>query len=173
MSSRPFISVAVLASSYVSLCVCVFIEFRFGPNGDPMSVDWFGAKNQVDAAARAGMKQFVFLSSMGGTQPENFLNSIGKVEDDPKSGNILLWKRKAERYLIASGVPYTIVHPGGLLDEDGGSREVLFGVDDKFLAQKVRSIPRADVAEVCVQALKQPRSLNRAFDIIAAPTTGV
>jgi hypothetical protein len=29
------------------------------------------------------------------------------------SGNVLLWKRKAEMYLIESGVDYTIVHPGG------------------------------------------------------------
>ena len=32
------------------------------------------------------------------------------------------WKRKAEKYLIDSGRPYTIVHPGGLLNEPGGVR---------------------------------------------------
>jgi uncharacterized protein YbjT (DUF2867 family) len=30
---------------------------------------------------------------------------------------ILLWKRRAERYLIDSGLNYTIIHPGGLIDE--------------------------------------------------------
>ena len=54
-----------------------------------------------------------------GTQPDNFLNSIGKVEGDELSGDILLWKRKAENYLIKSGLQYTIVHPGGLLDKEG------------------------------------------------------
>ena len=39
---------------------------------------------------------------MGGTQPENFLNSIGK-QADGSGGDILLWKRKAERYLVESG----------------------------------------------------------------------
>lgn len=29
------------------------------------------------------------------------------------NGNILMWKRKAEQYLIASGLTYTIIHPGG------------------------------------------------------------
>jgi uncharacterized protein YbjT (DUF2867 family) len=43
---------------------------------------------------------------MGGTQPDNFLNTMG-------NGNILLWKRKAEEHLIASGIDYTIIHPGG------------------------------------------------------------
>ena len=48
-----------------------------------------------------------------------YLYLLGKVEGDDKSGNILLWKRKAEEYLIASGIPYTIIHPGGLIDKAG------------------------------------------------------
>jgi len=98
-------------------------EFTF-PTGDPYTVDWLGAKNQIDAAKKAGVKHFVFLGSMGGTQPENFLNSIGKIEGDDKSGNILLWKRKAEEYLIQSGLSYTIVHPGRKL--------VLATVDSRY-----------------------------------------
>ena len=48
---------------------------------------------------------------MGGTQPDNFLNSIGK-QHDGSGGDILLWKRKAERYLMVSGLDFTIIHPG-------------------------------------------------------------
>jgi uncharacterized protein YbjT (DUF2867 family) len=149
-------------------------EFKFIPNGDPYNVDWLGAKNQIDAAKKAGVKQFVFLSSMGGTDPDNFLNTIGRTDDDKLSGNILLWKRKAEEYLIKAKIPsYTIVHPGGLLDKKGGEREIVFGIDDKLLKETVRSIPREDVAEVCVQALKCTGAKNRAFDIISRePGTG-
>jgi uncharacterized protein YbjT (DUF2867 family) len=142
-------------------------EFYFNKNGDPYNVDWLGAKNQIDAAKKAGIKQFVFVSSMGGTQPDNFLNTIGRIAGDDLSGNILLWKRKAEQYLIQSGIPYTIVHPGGLIDKAGGEREVILGVDDELLKEKTRSIPRDDVAEVCIQALSQSGALNRAIDIIA------
>jgi hypothetical protein len=49
----------------------------------------------------------------------------------------------------------------------GGEREVLLGVDDLFLQEKVRNIPRDDVATVCVQALLHPGAANRAIDIIA------
>lgn len=72
----------------------------------------------------AGVKHFVFVSSMGGTQPENFLNTIGRRADG-SGGDILLWKRKAERYLMESGLDYTIVHPGGLVDEPDSKRELL------------------------------------------------
>ena len=94
-------------------------------------VDWLGQKAQIDAAKAAGVKQVVVVGSMGVTQPENFLNTLG-------NGNILLWKRRAEQYLVESGVPYTIIHPGGLLDAKGGERELMLGVDDKLLQRKVR-----------------------------------
>jgi uncharacterized protein YbjT (DUF2867 family) len=104
---------------------------------------------------------------MGGSQPENFLNTIGRKDGDELSGNILLWKRKAEQYLIASGMQYTIVHPGGLIDKAGGEKEIVLGSNDELLKETVRSIPRADVAEVCVQSLRESGGINRSIDIIA------
>lgn len=132
---------------------------------------------------------------MGGTQPDNFLNTIGKVDGDEKSGNILIWKRKAEEYLIQSGnlnfmdilsiyyhhhamlpigIPYTIIHPGGLIDKPGGEREIVLGVNDELLKnEKDRSIPRDDVAQVAVEALFSGAAKNRAIDVISkAPGTG-
>ena len=146
-------------------------SFYFGKNQDPYNVDWLGAKNQIDAAKAAGIKQFVFVGSMGGSQPENFLNTIGRVEGNELSGNILLWKRKAEQYLIASGMPYTIIHPGGLTDKAGGESEIILGANDELLKETVRSIPRADVAEVCIQSIRTPGGMNRAIDIIARTGT--
>lgn len=57
-------------------------------------MDWIGAKALIDAAKAAGVKHFVYVGSMGGTQPDNFLNTIGK-QDDGTGGDILLWKRLA------------------------------------------------------------------------------
>jgi uncharacterized protein YbjT (DUF2867 family) len=70
------------------------------------------------------------------------LNTIGRVPGNDLSGNILLWKRKAEKYLIESGLNYTILHPGGLIDSKGGVREIVSGINDELLKEKVRSIPR-------------------------------
>merc|ERR1719214_551475 len=91
---------------------------------------------------------------MGGTQPDNFLNQIG-------DGSILAWKRAAELELVRSGLPYTIVHPGGLLDEPAGERELVVDVDDKLLETQTRSVPRGDVAEVCVRSLGAPLALAK------------
>lgn len=75
-------------------------------------VDWLGQKAQIDAAKAAGVKHVVVISSMGGTDPTNALNKLG-------DGGILMWKRKAEQYLIASGLQYTIIHPGGARSTQG------------------------------------------------------
>lgn len=73
-------------------------------------VDWIGQKAQIDAAKAAGVKRVVLISSMGGTDRQNPLNSFG-------NGQILVFKRQAEEYLVASGLQYCIIHPGGLTDE--------------------------------------------------------
>jgi len=78
------------------------------------------------------------------------------------------------QYLIASGLKYTIIHPGGLTDKPGGKSEVLLGADDAFLKETTRQIPRDDVAEVCVKSLTEDAAINRSIDIIAregSPTT--
>mmetsp|Transcript_20216 Transcript_20216/g.47165 ORF Transcript_20216/g.47165 Transcript_20216/m.47165 type:complete len:316 (+) Transcript_20216:92-1039(+) len=137
------------------------------PDGQPYEVDWLGQKAQIDAAKAAGVKHVVICSSMGGCDPNHMLNNFGRNPDGKTGGNILRWKRKAEKYLIDSGLDYTILHPGGLLNEDGGFRKILVDVDDKLLAGEVRSIPREDVAEVMVQSLLHESYRNRSFDLVA------
>merc|ERR1719436_889931 len=104
---------------------------------------------------------------MGGTDASHMLNLIGRKtlpDGQVEGGNILLWKRKAEMYLIDSGLPYTIVHPGGLINEPGGKREIVIGVDDD-ISKGTRLIPRDDVAEVLVQAVLHSSYRGRSFDI--------
>ncbi|HIK32082.1 MAG TPA: SDR family oxidoreductase [Oscillatoriales cyanobacterium M59_W2019_021] len=141
-------------------------EFDFPPGGMPEEVDYRGQMNQIDAAKAAGVDHIVLVGSMGGTDENHPLNRLG-------NGNILIWKRKAEQYLIDSGIDYTIVRAGGLLDKPGGQRELLVGKHDELLKNPPNgiptSIPRADVAEVVVRALRENNARNKAFDVISKP----
>lgn len=137
-------------------------EFYFEDGAYPEQVDWLGQKNQIDAAKAGGVKQVVLVGSMGGTDLNHPLNSLG-------NGNILVWKRKAEQYLADSGIPYTIIRAGGLQDKEGGIRELLVGKDDELLKTDTRTIARADVAEVCVQALQFEEAKFKAFDLASKP----
>eukprot|EP00249_Psilotum_nudum_P027312 c3483_g1_i2 orf=168-935(+) len=137
-------------------------EFYFEDGCYPEQVDWIGQKNQIDAAKVSGVKEIVLVGSMGGTNPSHPLNSLG-------GGKILIWKRKAEQYLADSGVPYTIIRPGGLIDTEGGLRELLIGKDDELLSTDTKTIPRADVAELSIQALLFEEAKNKAFDLASKP----
>ena len=141
-------------------------EFEFPENGMPEIVDWQGQKNQIDVAKEVGVNHIILVGSMGGTNPNHPLNSLG-------NGNILLWKRKAEQYLIDSGIDYTIIRAGGLLDKPDGRRELLVGKDDHFLTSPPddipTSIPRGDVANTVIAALTASEARNKAFDLISKP----
>eukprot|EP00929_Paragymnodinium_shiwhaense_P032741 TRINITY_DN18111_c0_g1_i1.p2 TRINITY_DN18111_c0_g1~~TRINITY_DN18111_c0_g1_i1.p2 ORF type:complete len:325 (+),score=91.50 TRINITY_DN18111_c0_g1_i1:100-1074(+) len=144
-------------------------KLRFGWKGDakPEQVDWLGQKHQFDLAKEAKAKQVILVGTMTGTQKDSFLNSVGDGDGD----QIVMWKRKAEVYLIDackldSEMKYTIMHAGGLSDAEGGMEPVAVGVDDRLRDVKpMRRIPRADVAEACVQAITCEDAYDRSFDI--------
>lgn len=142
------------------------LEFEFAPGGAPREVVYLGGTALVEAARAAGVGHIVLVGSMGGTIEDHPLNRLG-------GGDVLVWKRRLEAFLIDSGVAYTILRPGGLVDAPGGRRELLVGKDDAFIKAPVervpRAIPRADVAEVVVQALLSPNARNKAFDLISKP----
>jgi uncharacterized protein YbjT (DUF2867 family) len=130
---------------------------RNDPSNTPERVDYGGVRDLVNAAASAKVKHFVLVSSMGVTHDDHPLNKM--------FGNILVWKRKGEEAVRASGVPYTIVRPGGLLDTPGGKAGIrAFQGDD--LKNNGR-IPRADVAAVCLNALGNPRAASKTFEIVS------
>jgi hypothetical protein len=60
-------------------------------------IDWLGQKDQIDLAREHRLKHVILVGSMGATNPDHMLNKIG-------GGNILIWKRKSEEYLIDSGM---------------------------------------------------------------------
>jgi NAD(P)H-binding len=143
------------------------------PNGDPEVVDWMGQKNQIDACPPGS--HVVICSTMGGTNPDHPLNNLGRKTNDDgttSGGMIVQWKRKAEVYLMeqAPKLKYTIVHPGGLTNDPGGERELVVGVDDETTGTDSRSIPREDVAQVMLEALRYPEQYaGRSFDVRAKP----
>ena len=68
---------------------------------------------------------------------------------------------------------YTIIHPGGLVDQDGAQRELVVGVNDEimknpeFSSGGTRSVARADVARVCKAALGSAAATNCALDLVS------
>jgi uncharacterized protein YbjT (DUF2867 family) len=133
---------------------------RGDPANNPEAVDYLGIKNLADAAAAADIEHLVLVSSSGVTQEDHFLN---KAFD-----NILIWKAKGEDALRASGVPYTIVRPGGLVNTPGGNEALVFAQGDTTAGR----ISREDVAIICIAALTEPAALNKTFETYSSEEPG-
>lgn len=121
----------------------------------PEVIDYEGVRNLVVAASAAGVRQFVLVSSRSATQKDHPLNRM--------FGNVLIWKLKGEDALRTSGVPYTIIRPGGLGNGEPGEKAFVIEQGDRSAGQT--TIARSDLATVCVQALKHPEALNRTFEV--------
>jgi uncharacterized protein YbjT (DUF2867 family) len=83
-------------------------------------------------------------------------------------------KKRAEEELKSSGVPYTVVRPGGLLDQprDGAATagNVVMKAANAFglpPRESPGSILRQQVARVCVAALTEPAAVNKVVEVIA------
>ena len=136
----------------------------------PAIADGQGIKNLIKAAQDAAVKRFVMVSSLGVERKEqlpfNLLNAYGVLDA----------KAAAEATLCASGLSYTIVRPGRLIDgpytsydlntlikaSTDGKQGVVIGRGDQLVGQTSRK----DVAAVCVECLKDAATENTAFEIV-------
>jgi uncharacterized protein YbjT (DUF2867 family) len=76
-------------------------------------------------------------------------------------GAVLVEKAQAEDYLIASGLPYTIIRPGGLKSEPATGNALLTA--DPAIAG---SIHREDVADLVCQCLQSDRAVRQTLSAV-------
>ena len=135
---------------------------RADPSNTPELVDFGGIQRLAKHAVESKIRHFILVSSMGATHRDHPLNRM--------YCNILIWKLKGEDALRTSGVPYTIIRPGGLTEARGGEfLPTMMQGDD--LSRQGR-IARADVAAIAVAALDRPEAMKKTFEVIASNTPG-
>jgi uncharacterized protein YbjT (DUF2867 family) len=122
---------------------------------DPRA-DYWGNRHLIDGVvarqATAPCQRFLLVSSIGVREsavalPPPVLDTLGPA---------LLAKAKAEEHLIASGLPYTIVRPGGLLS-DPATGEGMVTADPHAAG----SITRMDVATWVIRCARSPQAENQ------------
>jgi uncharacterized protein YbjT (DUF2867 family) len=130
-----------------------------GPGSGPErkeSMDYGGAVKLIAAAKRSGIERYVIVSSMG---------ADASHEGEGTFDVYLRAKGRADEELAASGLAYTIVRPGGLTDAEPTGR--VFAAESGERGE----IPRADVAAVLAEVLRQPASEGKTFEVISGRTT--
>ena len=142
---------------------------RTKANNSPDQVDAEGVKNLV-ATAPSDLKRFVFISSCGILRkdklPYSILNTFGVLEA----------KQKGEAAIIDSGLPYTIIRPGRLIDgpytsydlntllkaKTGGRLGIVVDTGDTLSGEA----SRIDLAAACVECLSRPVTEGKVFELV-------
>jgi uncharacterized protein YbjT (DUF2867 family) len=141
---------------YVKDADAVVFAAGAGPGSGPerkRTVDLGGAVKLADATLALGVRRYVMVSSIGADRPGAATGAMRPY---------LEAKAAADRYLVASGLDYTIVRPGSLTDDRGTGR-VRLSAEMGGRGQ----VPRGDVAAVLAEVLEAPSTIGVVAELFA------
>lgn len=133
--------------------------------GRDSSVDDVGTINVVEGAKASGVERMVMVSSIGAGESTDAIPFFVRWILGPA----LERKTKAENHLMASGLIYTIIRPGGLGEGPATGTGVLSDNQQSF---EWGQIPRAEVARLLVQAFDDPASANTVYHAFPGDDSG-
>ena len=123
------------------------------------SVDYGGVSNLLKALG-ARTARISLMTSIGVTNRTGAYNRSTEGHD---------WKRRSERLVRASGLPYTIVRPGWFDYNGPDEHQLVLLQGDKRHAGDPSdgAVARRQIAEVLVHALGSEQALRKTFELIA------
>ena len=104
--------------------------------------------------------RFLYMNSSGLTTPSVFATCLNLWK-----GNTLVWRRRVEDDIRVSGLAYTIIRTGVLLNRPG-SQHILHVTQQPLPLSLRYRIARADVAEVFAAALDDPNAVRTTFEVV-------
>lgn len=116
------------------------------------TVDLGGALKLIEAAEANGVSRYLMVSAIGANDPSGWSEQMRPYYEA---------KAQADEALIAAGLDYTIVRPGGLTDDAGTGM-----VDIAPKLERSGRIARSDVAAVLLASLAEPNTVRKAFDLL-------
>ncbi|HXX83995.1 MAG TPA: SDR family oxidoreductase [Casimicrobiaceae bacterium] len=140
------------------------IVFTLGSDGlgkaGAERVDYGGVRNVLRALG-ARKARVALMTAIGVTNRTGSYNRSTEAHD---------WKRRSERLVRASGLPYTVVRPGWF-DYNGPDehRLVLLQGDRRQAGDPSDgAVARRQIAEVLVHSLSSNQALRKTFELISA-----
>ena len=139
------------------------IVFTHGSDGGgkvgSQTVDYGGVRNIL--VALGGKKvRIALMTSIGVTNRNSSYNRTTESHD---------WKRRAERLVRMSGLPYTIVRPGWFDYNAGNEHQLVFLQGDTRQAGNSSdgAVARSQLAEVLVHSLTSEQALRKTFELVS------
>jgi uncharacterized protein YbjT (DUF2867 family) len=123
-----------------------------------------GGTQGAEAVDYGGVRNV--LAALGGRHTRLALMTTIGVTDRKGSHD---WKRRAERLVRASGLPYTIVRPGWFDYNDPDQLRLVLRQGDKRQSGTPRDgvVARRQIAETLVRSLTSEKALRKTFELVA------
>ena len=116
--------------------------------------DFTGNKNAVDAAVAAKIPRFVLVTVIGPGESYQATPYFARFA----LRKVIPLKEQAENYLIASGLKYTVIRPGDLINKPAEGKSVL--TED---ASKFSWMIRADLGKLMADAVYDTATVNKVY----------
>lgn len=122
-------------------------------------VDYGGVRNILQALAGRSVR-IALMTAIGVTNRDGAYNRATEAHD---------WKRRGERLVRASGMPYTIVRPGWFDYQAADQHRLVFLQGDKRHAGDPSDgvVARQQIAEVLVHSLTSEAARGRTIELVA------
>jgi len=139
------------------------VVFTHGSNGGGKQaaeqVD-YGAVRNVLQALGGRVVRIALMTSIGTTHRTGAYNRSTEIHD---------WKRRGERLVRASGLPYTIVRPGWFDYHAADQHRLVFLQGDKRHAGDPSDgvVARQQIAQVLVHSLSSDPAKNKTLELVA------
>jgi uncharacterized protein YbjT (DUF2867 family) len=139
------------------------VVFTHGSNGGGKAgaeqVDYGAVRNVLRALAGRRVR-IALMTAIGVTNREGAYNCSTRIHD---------WKRRGERLVRASGLPYTIVRPGWFDYNAPDQHRLVFLQGDTRRAGDPSDgvIARQQIAEVLVHSLSSDEARAKTFELVA------
>lgn len=104
-----------------------------------------------------------FIKAMPAVEEPDIVlvSCAGAGVDEESREAVVAAKQMGEEFVKSSGLCYTVVRPGKLIEEPGSNKALIFDQGDRV----DQPISCADVADVCLRAMHDPAAANKAFDV--------
>jgi len=138
--------------------IAAVISTLGGKPTDGERADFKGNRNLIDAAVKAGAKKFLLVTSIGSgnSSPALPLQALETLS------SVLAEKEQAENHLVASGLTYTIIRPGGLKSDPPATGQGIL-TENPLVAGVIH---RADVAALVCQCLLSDRANGKVLSAV-------
>lgn len=122
-----------------------------------LMIDLDGAVKTIEATKKAGVKRFIMVSSFDTTRQA--------IQEAPESfAPYVVAKHYADEWLKATDLDYTIVHPGGLTNDEGTGKVTV------SMSGEMGKVPREDVARAILVTLENDSTIGKEFQIVGGDT---